>query len=385
MTLRSSADESALPPGLAGEASGLLEPGETLLWAGRGRRSATFAALWPGAAVVLVLLAFVLWAILTVDGWTYRNASPQAEAVIPPAEAARLTLGLFAASFSWMLVKFALRVADASRTLILLTSRRFRLRAGRRVVVAPLADLRRAAVNGPPRRRAVHFEIRRSAGGRGGFHPTLFGVANADSAIEVLEGLGVPVRDDRPEWAETDGIPKSLQPGESVLWTGRRGPRAIGPERLMTAALAVPLTLPFFITLWLGWSDATRFSELEGGWPWGLFMTAVACLFFGPMAWIPLTRAGPFFREWIVDAFGTLAVTDRRILFTAPVSGAVDREVRAERLLDAAAVAWNSGGRGHISLTLKPESGEETEHMELYSVPDPDNAVAAIKRLIRSE
>lgn len=385
MTLRSSADEAALPPGLASEAAGLIEPGEALLWVGRGRRGATFAALWPGAAIVLVLLAFVLWAMLAVDGWTYRHASPEAEAVIPPAEAARLTMGLFAAAFSWILVQFALRVAGASSMLAILTSRRFLLRAGRRTVAVPLADLSRAVANGPPRRTALHFKIGKSAGAPRGLHQTLFGVANAGSAVEALGHLGVSVRDDRPQWAETDGSPKSLEPGESVLWSGRRGLAAIGPERLMMAALAAPLMIPFFVTLWFGWSGATRFSELEGGLPWGLFMTFIACLFFGPMAWLPLSRAGPFFREWIVDAFGTLAVTDRRILFMAPVSGAIDREVRAERLVDAAAVAFNSRGRGHISLTLKPESGEEQKHMELYSVPDPDNAVAAIRRLIRPE
>lgn len=383
-SLPSSADEAALPPGLATEAAALVEPGEAPLWVGRGRSGATFAALWPGAAVILVLLALLLWLMLAFDGWTYRNASPQREPLIPADDAADLALGLFAAALSWKLVQFALRVAGAPRTLVVLTSRRFLLRAGRRSVQVQLADLSRAVVNGPRHRAALHFQIRKSAGAPGGLHPTLFGVVNADSAIEVLERLGVAVHDDRPKWAEEEEEgSRSLEPGESVRWSGRRGLAAIGPERLTTAALAAPLVIPFFVTLWIGWSGVSSFSSLGNG--WSIFMTVIACLFFGPMAWLPLSRAGPFFREWIVDAFGTLAVTDRRILFIAPLSGAIEGEVPAEQLVSVAAVAFNSRGRGQISLTLKPESGEEHEHMELYSVPDPDNAVAAIGQLIRPE
>ncbi|HEX8126774.1 MAG TPA: hypothetical protein VF548_14460 [Allosphingosinicella sp.] len=379
--IRASAEETALPPGLAGEASALLEPGEALLWVGRGRSGATFSALWPGAAIMVVLLAALLWLMLSVDGWTYRGIPQDGQPPIPANVAARLTLGLFVAAASWSLLQFVRRVAGAPRALAVLTTRRFVLRAGRRPIAVPLAAVERAVANGPRHRAALHFKILKSAGASAGLYPTLFGVGNADSAVEVLQRLGIPARDER--WEEVEEAPRSLEAGETVLWSARRGVRAVGAERLMMAAFCVPAPFPLFIALWFIWSGADD-TDSPGLTLFAcLFATMIAAAILGPMAWFPLSRALPFFGTWVVDAFGTLAVTDRRILFLAPLSGAIDREVAAERLDTVAVVASDESGRGHISLTLKPESGEKYEYMDLFSVPDPDNAVAAINRLIQ--
>jgi hypothetical protein len=123
----------------------------------------------------------------------------------------------------------------------------------------------------------------------------------------------------------------------------------------------------------------TLFGKLAAG---GALLL-VACLYLGPIAWFVLGHAPAFLGDLLVEIFGRLAVTDRRILFTAPLTGAVHRDIPADRIMEALLIDVDEQGRGYISLTLKAEPGEKDEIVDLYSVPDPENALDSIARLIR--
>lgn len=383
VSILSGAEEGAIPPGLAGEAAALVDPGEGFLWVGRGRSGATFAASWPVAILPAFLLGGMLWLWLGYDGGFVATAPGTGKWPVRMGGMAYLPIALIGGASAWILLRFAHHVATASRNIFVLTPRRVIVRSGRRSETFPLAQIAHAVAAGPEHRRSLSFRVIRDEGGRSRPGPTLSGATNADAAVEVLKRLEIAVRDERPEREGPDERPSGIRPGEMIGWSGRRGIGSIGRSRVMLAVFCAPLPLPLLIILWFIWSS--HMSKPDGVAVMAAgFMSFVVCLIFGPMAWVPLSHAPAFFRDIFVDVFGTLAVTDRRIAFLAPLTGRVDREIRAERLVEAALVLVDDRGRGHISLTLKPKKGEEAEHMDLYAVPDPENAVAAMARLIPS-
>lgn len=376
-SIPASAEEAALPPGLAERAESLVKPGEAVLWAGRGGRAATFAALWSYPAVLLVLLGLLVWLGLALEGRpaVLRSGSggwPDGLEVPAP-----LVLAPFVGACLWMIGQFVHRVLAAPRTLWVLTPRHLIVGLGRRRTDFTIADACRAVVSGPHGRRALALEIPGEGSRGSGSRPTLFGVANADSAVGVLERLGVPVSDERPDPEGPDGRPSPIAPGEIVRWSGRRGLGAIDSNRRFMAAFCAPAPLIFFGLLWRIWSSAESMGTV-----WGGLMTFMLCMIMGGMVWFVMAHAPAFLGDLYLDVFGRLAVTDRRILFTAPITGTVRRDVPAGRLIEAVLIDVDRRGRGYISLTLKGEDGEKDEIMDLHSVPDPDNAIDFIGRLI---
>lgn len=374
-SIPASAEEAALPPGLAERAASLVEPGEAVLWAGRGGRGSTFAALWSYPAVLLVLFALLVWLGLALEGRpaVLRTGSagwPDGLEVPAP-----LVLAPFAGGCLWMIGQFVHRVLAAPRTLWVLTPRRLVVGLGRRRTDFTLAAAYRAVVSGPHGRSALALEIPGDGSRGSGSRPTLFGVANADFAVGVMERLGVPVSDERADGRE--GGPAPIARGEIVRWSGRRGLGAIDSNRRFMAAFCAPAPLIFFGLLWRIWSSAESM-----GMVWGGLMTFMLCMIMGGMVWFVMVHAPAFLGDLYLDVFGRLAVTDRRILFTAPITGTVRRDVPAGRLIEAVLIDVDGRGRGYISLTLKGEDGEKDEIMDLHSVPDPDNAVDFIGRLI---
>ena len=376
------AEEAALPPGLAERAAAAVEPGEALLWAGRGGRGSTFAALWTLPAVLLVLLALLVWLGLSLVGQSaslHSDLGPLDGQEVP----APLILAPFAGACLWLILKFVHRVVTAPATLWVLTPRRLIVRLGRRRTDFTLAEAYRAVVSGPHGRSTLVLEIPGDGSRGSGAIPSLFGVVNAGAAVEVLERLGVPVSDERPELGGPDGGPSPIAPGECIRWSGRRGFGATDANRLLMLGMAVPLTLPFLWAVWFAWSKAQATDTLLGKVGTGGVILFVACIYLGPMTWVVLGHAPNFVGDLYVDIFGRLAVTDRRILFTAPLTGAVHRDIPSGRLIEAFLIDVDERGRGYISLTLKGEDGEKDEIMDLYSVPDPENAIDCIGRLIR--
>lgn len=189
------------------------------------------------------------------------------------------------------------------------------------------------------------------------------------------------------EKSELDGAesgPAPIATGENICWSGRRGFGAIGANRLFMAAFCAPAPLIFFGLLWQIWSSAESMGG-AGGLLWGGLMTFGLSMLIGAMAWFVSDHAPAFVGDLFVEIFGRLAVSDRRILFIAPLTGAVHRNIPADRIIEALLIEVDERGRGYISLTLKGEEGEKDEIMDLYSVPDPDNALDSIARLIRPQ
>ncbi|HYJ83834.1 MAG TPA: hypothetical protein VEW26_13450 [Allosphingosinicella sp.] len=375
-----SAEEAALPPGLAEQAAALAEPGEAVLWAGRGRSGATFAALWPVAVLPALLLGGLLWLWLGVE---WRAGTAEVGGLTLRTSGSAYVAAIFGALCLWMLVAILHRVAMAPSTMFALTPGRLVVKSGRRRLAFPITDIHYAVVRGPEGRRALAFKTLRGESGRSGPRPTLFGVANADCAIEVLEGLGIAVRDERPDLEGPESGPAPIRPGETIRWSGRRGFGAAGANRKLMLGAAVPLTLPFIWAVWFAWSKGNSMDTTFAKFSAGGAILLVACIYLGPMAWLVFGHAPAFLGDLYVDIFGRLAVTDRRILFIAPLTGAVHRDIPAERIIEALLVDIDQRGRGYISLTLKgEEEGGKDEIVDLYSVPDPDNALDAIARLI---
>lgn len=375
-----SAEEAAIPPGLAGPAAALVEPGEAVLWAGRGGRGSTLAALWTFPAVLLLLLALLVW--LALNGQSVVLGPDSGGSTNRPEVPAPVILAPFAGVCLWKILQFAHRVLAAPRTLWVLTPRRLIVRLGSRRADFPLAQASRAVVSGPHGRSILALETS-GEGERGSrARPSLFGVVNAQAAIGVLEALGVPVSDERPDLEGADGRPAPIAPGERIRWSGRRGLGAIDSNRRFMAAFCAPAPLIFFGLLWHIWSSAESMGS-AGGLVWGGLMTFLLFMVMGGMAWFVLAHAPAFLEGLYLDVFGRLAVTDRRVMFAAPITGTVRRDIPADRIIEALLIDVNERGRGYISLTLKGEDGEEDETMDLHSVPDPENAVETIARLIR--
>jgi hypothetical protein len=380
-SIPASAEEAALPPGLAERAAALVEPDEAVLWAGRGGRGSTFAALWPFPAILLVLLALLVWLGLEGQASVFNagaGGSPDRLQVPAP-----FILAPFAGACLWKLFQFVHRVLAAPWTLWVLTPRRLIVRLGRRRADFMIAQADRAIVSGPRGHSTLALET--PGDGRRGSRarPSLFGIVNADAAIEALGGLGVPVSDERPAPEEPEDDPSAFAPGETIRWSGRRGFGATGANRLLMLGMAVPLTLPFLWAVWFAWSKGSSMDTLFGKLAAGGALLLVACIYLGPLAWLVLGHAPAFLGDLFVEIFGRLAVTDRRILFTAPLTGAVRRDIPAHRLVEALLIDVDQRGRGYISLTLKGDDGEKDEIVDLYSVPDPENAIDSIGRLIR--
>lgn len=383
-----SAEQGALPPGLAEAAAAHLEPGEALRWAGRGTRSATFLALAPGMALLLLFTGAFGWAALAGDGWRFQGPAPPVLRDLPPETLARGVVGLIAAIPLYYLFLFIRRVARARSDIALVTDRRLIFPRGRRSTSFPLADIERAEARGSLRRPALAWRMI-GHGRRSGAQPALFGVANAEAGLAELAALGVPTEDNMR------GIPgqgpEPLAPGELVRWSARRGWRAAGKPRLIIMALCAPLPLPFLLSLWWVWNTGMPIAA-------GILFTLVLAAVFGPMAWFVLRGAIPFFGDMLVDMFGTLAVTDRRILFVRPLTRTVDRHIRSERLLGVDLVETRPDGSGQIALRLvaephwtdsylEPEEAaqekREPEEMDLFAVPEAAAAAAAMSRLVR--
>jgi hypothetical protein len=378
----SSADQAAVPPGLAEAAEAHLRPRETLRWAGHGTRLATFLALAPGMALVGLVLGLFAWAFLATEGWEFHGGGGELAQELSPDTIARgfgmAILGLLL----YYLCLFARRVLAARRVIFLLTDRRLVVARGSHSDSTPLLDVRYTTAKERYYGASLAFATR---GGRGKDRgePTLFGVANVDAALAVLEPLGISAEDLRRPYGNGQERPPPLAAGETVRWSGRRGWRAADPSRLIVIALAIPLVVPFLLALRWAWSRAfgaeTRMGAVvESG---GLIL--FACLFVGPMAWFILRRAPHFLDDMLVDMFGTLAVTDRRILFVGPLGYRIDRDMPGGRLVAADLVEAGPSGRGHIALTLAGKRHGEPEIVDLPGVPDAAAAVAAMARLVR--
>lgn len=170
------------------------------------------------------------------------------------------------------------------------------------------------------------------------------------------------------------GVPaRGLTPGERAVWRGRQGWRGVGIARPALAALAA--VAPVLLAWWL-WRIWTAPDPLL----LKLFWSAAATIVLGGPAAAALVAGRVPALRLARDLFGTTVVTDRRIAWLSPRRGRVYREIAAG---DLVAAAFVEGGerRGWITVTTR-RAGRVAE-IDLRGVPRPDDALAAITRLIR--
>jgi hypothetical protein len=172
-------------------------------------------------------------------------------------------------------------------------------------------------------------------------------------------------------------LASKLAPDETIRWSGRRGFGSFHVGRWVGLGV---MSLPIFAYLWWMWAIWKDFEFLG---PISL-MPPLMWSFFALML-VGFTSFGIVIQfrsmvlDWFRDALGTIAVTDRRIVFRSPITGRIYHLIAADDLLWADLVS-TKGNYGWITVRLRSDGQDH----EIYSVPDPNGALAAIRSLIRS-
>jgi len=175
-------------------------------------------------------------------------------------------------------------------------------------------------------------------------------------------------------WSAPDpsvsSIDAGLKLGERVMWTARPGWQTLTGSRALVLALTA--LAPVLIGWWL-WRILTG----VGVWPRAFWALLLIGLLFGSI--VPAIVVGRHMpRRWVFDLLGTVAVTDRRIVWRSPMRGVVYREIAGDSIISAVLVDQR-GRRGWIAVTERMDSGVK-EH-DLFGLSDPERAVAAIEGL----
>jgi hypothetical protein len=162
-----------------------------------------------------------------------------------------------------------------------------------------------------------------------------------------------------------------LGTGETLIWAGRPGLRSVTGRRLLLFALTLAAPVLFALWMWTIWSD-TRDSALAAIW------TVLACMLFFGSAVPAIVVGSDALREWIRDALARVCVTDRRIAW-AVGRDFIYREIVGDSLIGAALIE-GQGRYGWVSVTQRV--GDDVRERDLFGLPEPDQALAAIERLI---
>lgn len=158
---------------------------------------------------------------------------------------------------------------------------------------------------------------------------------------------------------------------EKVAWAGRPGWRSQPGSHLFLIALTLAAPCIFALWLWAIWSNASDPSV-------ALFWTLLPIFFFFGSVVPGIVIGSDALREWIREAFGRVVITDRRIAWAAG-RDQVYREI-AGRTLTGAALVEEQGQRGWISISQR--IGDDVHELDLFGLPEPDRALAAIERLM---
>ena len=158
---------------------------------------------------------------------------------------------------------------------------------------------------------------------------------------------------------------------EASLWRGKPGLRSFVSARVVLTCLFALIPLLFGWWLWSALSgDAPLVSRLFFAW--------IPILFFCSSAMpILVLLSGPA-ADWVRDAFGTIAITDRRIVWLTPRLGQVYREIPAAEVVDAS-IMESDGRRGALFVIRRITC--DVEYVELVGIPDPESALAAVLQI----
>lgn len=162
-----------------------------------------------------------------------------------------------------------------------------------------------------------------------------------------------------------------LGTSETILWAGRPGLRSATGSRVLLFALAI--AAPFFFAMWMWaiWANARDSTEAA-------FWSFWPCMLFFGSAVPGIVVGSEALREWIRDVSGRVIVTDRRIAWVVG-RNFVYREMVGDSLIGAALIE-RQGRYGWVSVTQRV--GDDVRERDLFGLPEPDRALAAIERLI---
>lgn len=165
---------------------------------------------------------------------------------------------------------------------------------------------------------------------------------------------------------------RTLALDETVVWRGRQGWRGLAASHYVSAGLMLIGPTLFTLLLWIIWSGDAKF---------GLKTMTQSLIAFGVLsgALLMTTLEGPdIFLGLYRNIFGTLVVTDRRLAWLSPRQGHIYREIEGTDIL-AAGIVEQNGQRGWICLSQ--QYGKQVREIDMYGIPQPHLALAAIERL----
>lgn len=165
-----------------------------------------------------------------------------------------------------------------------------------------------------------------------------------------------------------------LVPGEVIWWQGKQGWRSLTSTRLtVLGVFAVGLIGILLMLWWVGTGDVH---------PWlrTFWFVFVLFVFSGPLGMAILHGPEAMQQLWY-DSFGTMAVTDRRVIWIAPSNGFVYREIAGGDLVDAGLVEGNVA-RGWIAL-VERRGTDNVNEIDVHGVPEPMAALSALDSLMR--
>ena len=164
-----------------------------------------------------------------------------------------------------------------------------------------------------------------------------------------------------------------LEAGERVAWEGRPGRRSLTGPRILLLSLAASAPLLFGAWLWAALAGAGAWQVKVFGALFPIF------LFFGSV--LPgMIAARRTLRSWVFDLFGRVVVTDRRIAWLTPGRGAIYREIPGGEIVAAALIEQSVR---HCWVAVTREAQATVREHDLFGLPDPERAVAAIEALSR--
>lgn len=246
------------------------------------------------------------------------------------------------------------------RTCWRLTGRALIQDMGRARLVWPLAEIVQVTVEPFSLWRRFVFETP----GRGGPRDLLIGQAEALRLVDVLRGAGVDC-----EGAVDTVSATGLAADERTAWQGRPGLGSFDAMRgISVIAGALPM-LAFGLWLWRIWARAESVAM-------ALFWSAFALLCGGMTALAIVMSFHATAMQWLLDLFGRVAITQRRIVWIAPLTGRVYREIALGEIIMAELIEA-AAGRGWISLTLTRD-----REQELRGLPEPEATLAAIRKAL---
>jgi hypothetical protein len=333
------------------------------IWQGRN-------ALAPMLLVALPILVFVTFfiAILWIAGPNLQSGYWRVGGLRVPMSPAELKasgwffvtvvplmLGLGATYPIWRI----------RRVRMTITSQAIVVKDGRLKVVWPMSELRKLSFRDNLGWYAASFSV--SSG-----KPPRILVSGNDAILlaNVAERLGL-----ESELPERLAIASDLAIGEAVKWSGRRGFRAFKAEHGVALVLIATPALLYAWWMWAIWKDFEWVSFIRLLIP--LMWSLTALMFVGFSAFAIIFQFRTIVMDWFRDALGTIAVTDRRIVFRSPMSGHIYFEIAADDVVSADLIE-TEGGYGWISVRRRIDNLD----FEIYGVPEPDTALAAIHELM---